>query len=475
MTTKTWDGSSDPLSTAADWSPTGAPKAGDDAIVASGTPSATGTLNGYELDLAGATATGQPQLDAVDLTLGKRELLSLGEATGAQAFGTVLAEGVTTNRGEILAPSAGGSLTIAVGDLLTATGSVLTHGKLVNDGSIISTGGTIRIEALEAVPLVNDGIVGVAGGGTVDIGTSITGTGRLVLQGSATLDIERAASAGQTVTFNGSAGTPERLDLGEPGAFRGLLSGLAIGDTIDVPTQVTGSVSGTLLALRSGHDVIASLDIGAGYTTANFTFSDDGHGGTVIGVVCFARGTRLLTASGERRVEALQPGDTVTTLDGRECAIRWVGRRRVDVARHPQPDAVRPVRIAAHAFADSRPHADLLVSPEHALFVDGVLIPAHCLVNGSTVTQDSPASVEYFHVELDRHEVLLAEGMPAESYLDTGNRTMFANAPLVDLHPRPTAGDGAEAAAPLVLQGPRLDAVRARLASRAAALPARAA
>ncbi len=102
-------------------------------------------------------------------------------------------------------------------------------------------------------------------------------------------------------------------------------------------------------------------------------------------------------------------------------------------------DSVRPVRIAAHAFADGLPHRDLLVSPEHALFVDGVLIPAHRLLNHSSVTQDAPAAAEYFHVELDRHEVLLAEGLPAESYLDTGNRTMFANAPLVALHPEPAA------------------------------------
>ena len=99
-------------------------------------------------------------------------------------------------------------------------------------------------------------------------------------------------------------------------------------------------------------------------------------------------------------------------------------------------------------------------------------MPARCLLNGRTVTQDTPAVVEYFHVELDRHDVLLAEGMPAESYLDTGNRTMFANAPATALRPSAEATRAAEACAPLVVGGAALEAVRARLDARAPALAA---
>ena len=88
------------------------------------------------------------------------------------------------------------------------------------------------------------------------------------------------------------------------------------------------------------------------------------------------------------------------------------------------------------------------------------------------MTQDSPAVVEYFHVELDRHDVLLAEGMPAESYLDTGNRTMFANAPVTALRPSAEATHAADACAPLVVRGAALEAVRARLDARAPALAA---
>lgn len=475
MTTKTWNGSADPLSTGADWTPTGAPVEGDDAVIATGRPSATGTLDGTEIDIGNAAAVNQPQLVATNVTLGAFEVLSLGEATGATAYATVLASGVTTNAGQIIAPGAGGTLTVALADITDTMGQVTAAGSLRNAGFISATGGTVRVNGAPDTGLVNNGTVGIGGGGEVDLGTAVTGAGRIVLQGAATLDIAASISAGQTISFAGAAATPERLELDTPGSVHAALRGLGTGDSIDVPGTATGTVSGSSLVLtltssanpHSDLATLAPLDIGAGYASANFSFASDGAGGTLIGVVCYARGTRLRTADGERPVEQLQPGDTVTTLSGVEAAIRWVGRRRVDIARHPAPDSVRPVRIAAHAFADGLPRRDLLVSPEHALFVDGALIPARSLLNGSTVTQDAPAGVEYFHVELDRHDVLFAEGLPAESYLDTGNRTMFANAPVTALHPGADATLAAEAFAPLVLGGAALDAVRARLDARA--------
>jgi hypothetical protein len=99
----------------------------------------------------------------------------------------------------------------------------------------------------------------------------------------------------------------------------------------------------------------------------------------------------------------------------------------VSLARAPV--ALRPVRILAGAFASERPRRDLLLSPDHAVFADGALIPAKLLVNGVTIVHDTRRrEVTYFHVECAAHEILLAEGLEVESYLDTGNRAMFDSA-----------------------------------------------
>ena len=160
----------------------------------------------------------------------------------------------------------------------------------------------------------------------------------------------------------------------------------------------------------------------------------DGAGGTDLFLntdPCYVAGTHILTATGERMVESLMKGDIVLTLSGGELIprpVKWIGRRRIDLTAHPRPETVAPVRIRRGAFADNMPHSDLLVSPDHAIFVDGKLICARQLVNGATIRQEkSSTSLEYLHVELEAHAILLAEGLPAESYLNTGNHGFFIN------------------------------------------------
>ena len=179
-------------------------------------------------------------------------------------------------------------------------------------------------------------------------------------------------------------------------------------------------------------------------------------------------------------VESLLQGDIVLTLSDGELnaqPVKWLGRRRIDLTAHPRPETVAPIRIRRGAFADNMPHTDLLVSPDHAIFVDGKLICARQLINGTTIRQEKGwTSVDYYHVELDAHAILLAEGLPAESYLDTGNRGFFANsgAPLV-LHPDltdetdyPTREAGS--CAPFVWDEAACPPVWQRLADRAAAI-----
>ncbi len=134
------------------------------------------------------------------------------------------------------------------------------------------------------------------------------------------------------------------------------------------------------------------------------------------------------------------------------------------------------MRIAAHAFGDNRPARDLLVSPGHSLCVDvvgEVLIPAMALVNGTTITQEDVDSVTYWHVELEGgHDILLAENMPAESYLEMGNRGFFAESGVVDLDASPDAPvvTHADFCRPFHAEGALVEVVRAQLAARAETL-----
>lgn len=183
---------------------------------------------------------------------------------------------------------------------------------------------------------------------------------------------------------------------------------------------------------------------------------------------CFRAGTLIATPAGPRPVESLRAGDRVClALEDATAEVIWTGHRQVDCTRHPDPRKVWPIRIAAGALGGATPQRDLYLSPDHALYLDGVLIPARRLVNGTTITQVQVASVTYHHIELPAHEVLLAEGAAAESYLDTGDRMNFTNAPgATKLHPDFSIEVWeAEGRAPLVVAGPVLAAVRARLAS----------
>jgi hypothetical protein len=214
----------------------------------------------------------------------------------------------------------------------------------------------------------------------------------------------------------------------------------------------------------------ATLDVGLGFSNGAFGVGQDSGVGTdvTIPIACFATGTRLRAENGEVAVEAVAAGDYVYTQNGRLAPVRWVGFREVCCRRHPRPEWVWPVRVARDAFGPGRPCRDLWLSPDHALFVDGVLIPVRHLIDGDAIAQFPRDAVTYWHVELDRHDVVLAEGLACESFLDTGNRAAFANGgACVQLHPDFAQRSwDADACAPLVVAGPALARARAALPAR---------
>eukprot|EP01037_Dinobryon_pediforme_P006589 gene6589-6658_t len=183
---------------------------------------------------------------------------------------------------------------------------------------------------------------------------------------------------------------------------------------------------------------------------------------------CFAAGTWIAAPDGPVAIEALRPGDLVETALGQgPRKVLWIGHRRLIPDTLPNPATANPIRIAADAFGPNLPMRDLRVSPEHAIYTDGVLIPARHLVNGTSITQEAVDEIEYFHIELATHDVVFAENLPAETWLETGNRTWFDNASVVTLRPEFTPTNTAKACAPIIHEGPILETVRARLNARA--------
>ena len=187
--------------------------------------------------------------------------------------------------------------------------------------------------------------------------------------------------------------------------------------------------------------------------------------------VCFLAGTRIATPGGGTPVESLAIGDRVLTADGSTAPVRWVG---VQTIVSVFADRLRcfPIRITAGALGPDMPVRDLLVSPDHALFLDGVLVQAGALANGTTIVRETamPERFTYFHVELEDHALILAEGVPAETFLDTVTRRRFDNfAEYAALY-----GDGGaaigEMAAPRVKSARQLpQALRGRFAAANAA------
>ncbi len=369
-----------------------------------------------------------------------------------------------------------GTVDVLQGRDYTTTNTLTVEGGLLNleAGTVSTAGLTIRSDgkntgivkgsATIVGAVTNDATMISDGSGLVLTG-ALDGTGIVTFgTGAATLEVG-AVGAGQTIDMLGT----DTLVLDTPAAFLGTISA-TIGDTIDLTGIVANgaTLSGSDLLITNAGSTVATLHMTGSYAGDAFNVGTLG-GGSAISIqaaVCYARGTRIMTPDGEVPIEQLQPGQAVVTASGETAPVVWVGNRSVDLTRHPEPHLAQPVRIKAGAFGNGLPRRDLVVSPAHAIYDEGVLIPARFLVNGRTVVQDDVPRVEYFHVELQRHDVLLAEGLPAESYLENNDRDRFENTgSSVALHPdfANWNWDG-RACAELAVTGPAFEAVKAKLA-----------
>ena len=363
-----------------------------------------------------------------------------------------------------LSPAAG--TTLAIGDAIAdQTGSTGQTG-LSAAGDPLAGAGSVLVEGPGRVVL---SAKGTSPEGATVLGETYSG-GTTLTGGTLELAVVGQLGHGGDVVFAGPATLVLDVQPGYgPGAFS-TIDGFAPGDVLNlrslffdenVALEQDPAEPQNVFVFDAGGD-IDQFDITGAHDLRLGAAAD---GSTILfEAPCFAQGTRIDTPSGEVAVEALRAGDRVRLAAGGSAAVRWVGRRRVDLRRHPRPEAVRPVRVRAHAFGPGLPRRDLVLSPEHALSLGGALVPVRVLLDGESVAQEAPGRVTYFHVELDRHDVILAEGLPAESYLDTGNRHCFGNGAVASLHPDFAPGPvAAEPCAPMVLAGAQVEAARARL------------
>src|SRR5262249_15810515 len=146
---------------------------------------------------------------------------------------------------------------------------------------------------------------------------------------------------------------------------------------------------------------------------------------------CLLKGTKISTPAGDRLVQDLQIGDEVQTLAGRKT-IKWIGYNKFTKEEgRAWQDSVMPIRVARCAIDDHTPHCDLYLSPWHCIFLNQALIPVIYLINQATIGPGTPSDmpeIEYYHIELDTHEVIYAEGALVESFIDDdSNRENFSN------------------------------------------------
>ncbi len=332
--------------------------------------------------------------------------------------GIIVPAGVTIN-----VPSAGPTLDFLQ---ITGTGTVTLTGASLsfNNGVTVGSGDTLLL----------------TGGFTLNA-ESLGGGGTLTMSG-ATFSLYGNAGTVGTINFasvaGGGAGNVLIIPSYENTNNLGPITNLGYGDIIrsggsTALTLVANASPANTYSLENTHGgqytavltnnvTLAPGTIPADFTNANGDFS---YGGAA---PCFLAGTRLATPDGDIAVEDITAGTLLLTLSGEAKPVRWLGRSAV-ASRFADPLRTLPVRIKAGALGDNLPNRDLLLSPDHAMFLGGVLIQAGALVNGSSVVRedDLPEVFTYYHVELATHELLLAEGAATESFVDNVDRMNFQN------------------------------------------------
>jgi autotransporter passenger strand-loop-strand repeat protein len=448
-------------------------------IVESGGTAIEATLqSGFQAVSAGGTA-----LDTHISRVGLVAVYSGGIASGVtvSSGGTALVSSGGVDIGMTL--SSGGNEQVAAGGTMIRNSVETGATELVSSGgtfisTIVTPGGAQRVisggTAIDTT-ISRGGTETILSGGTA-IGLVVSSGGTMIISsGGVASSVQLLSGFGTGIVLSGGTAIGMVLSGGtaqlSSGAVTSLTS-LGLGGAID--DRALSYVAGGTATLNSGTDVLtvtegtvtSQFSLGGSYTGEYFHLASDGSsGGTYVtqdNAPCYGSFTLILTDAGERPIEDLSPGDHVITGSGKAIPVRWIGQRSYAGAFIAGQHLMLPVCIKRGALGDGVPHTDLTVSPGHAMFVDGQLVPAWRLINGVSIVQAaSVEEVTYFHVELDAHAVIFANGAPAESFIDDGCRAQFQNASTA-----PLAGPASPLAARLE-DGFGLQRLQERIAERA--------
>jgi hypothetical protein len=470
MATYIWNGGvqayySDPTN----WIPDSVPGAGDTAVVDFGNLLIDENTTDVTFDVGMASEEGGFRELTLEATLDSRTSINVG------AQGATLS-GLGANLGTI---------SVSDGELQTDLQALGISGILENEGTLSASNSGVMSFYFESGVSTAQSLIEATNQGTISIGAgtnrggppgslefdgalrssgaastlsfsdlngftgvegSITGSGKAVISDGGTIQTRGLVTSG--LSFEFADGNSDMLSIRtqtnsySPTWFSASIEDFAPGDTIvtfdDSFLPDAAKWSDGVLSLTSDGSVIQTLTMTSttiDYATAVFSLSSDATDElTTITVSCFAGGTRIRTEQGDVLVECLQIGDKVATQYG-SLPVKWIGHRRIECCVHSDAQKVMPVRVSAQAFGVGLPSRTLHLSPDHAISMEDVLIPVKHLINGTTIRQIEVERVTYYHVELEQHAIIFAEGLPCESYLDTGDRASFLGGATTALHP----------------------------------------
>lgn len=402
-------------------------------IIYTGGVASGSVISGGQAVISGGTAIG--------LTI------SNGTADGVEVYSGGVLSDSTIDYGTNANISSGGT---AIG--VTANNAGLeVYNSGTASGSVIVSGGHLDVFSggvASDVSVFDGSLLNLNGGTASGIVISGPGADALVSSGTASdqlIDFDAreyvysGGSISNTVIEEGgvlviSGGTATHTTIAPGGA---IVAG-GIKDTSTMSAVITGGE----LELLSEGTILFSVAVDGNYAGDVITVTADNYSGSLdayITVQCFYPGTRIATPEGETEVQDLRAGDIVYTANG-PMPVRWLGQSHVHM-RFADKLRALPIRVTAGALGDGLPRRDLLLSPAHALLVDGILVEAAALVNGRSIFRehDVPEQFTYYHVELASHELLLVEGVMAESFVDNVDRMHFHNAGERDVPVTPIA------------------------------------